>query len=141
MREETMLIEISRSIAREILGVDREVSIEFTYDGPAALPNCYKWRGPTGTAWARIRCEGYEIDYENRCSVETPKRSYGRLGRAHEGYADCIYGGGYLVRCRYRCGRNDPKTQRAAAEMLLDVLHDRFSATELGQLAGLKRAA
>ena len=136
-----MQITISKPIAREMLGVDREVTIRFTESGPAALPNCYKWRAPMREAWARIECEAYDVDVTHTRWVETPKRAYGRLGQGFEGYASCLAGGDVLVRRATRCGQNDPSTQRAAADVLLGALLEAFGRTTLGQLAGLGQAA
>ena len=112
-----MKIEISKAVAREFFGIDKEIEIEFSYGGPGALPNCYKWPTPWAECWARIRCPALNLDVEESRRVQIPKRSHGRLGTAHEGYAATITGGDILVRRHHRCGRNDPATQRAACEV------------------------
>lgn len=117
-----MRITISRPVAREVLGMDKEIDVGFEYGGPAALPMAYKWRGPTATFWARIECRALGVDVEREFAGETPKRPRGRLGDAHEGYAACIPGGELIVRHYYRSGRCDPATQRATAAVLRTII-------------------
>lgn len=138
-----MKIEISRSVARRMLRLDCELTVSLSYGGPNALPNCYKWRTPMREAWARLECPQLMVDESNEAMVRTPTRAYGRLGQAHEGYANLLSGGGALVRYYYRHGRNDPCTQEAAATALLYALWKQYKGTVLGELAGqmIARAA
>lgn len=130
-----LTVVISRTVALRMLRLDRELTVRLSYGGPDALPNAYKWRTPWGPAWARLECPQLRVDVSDEGTVETPKRPYGRLGRAFRGYAGYVPGGDELVRRYYRNGRNDPATQEAAADAVLRVLRARFGATPLGELA------
>jgi hypothetical protein len=136
-----MMVEISRAIVREYLRLDQELTVVLQYDGPEALPICYRWPGPMRPVWASLECPELDVRVEREGKFETPKRPYGRLGRAHEGYAALILGGSELVRAYYRSGRCDPTTQRAAMQALHYVLLGLWGETELGKLAAPVKAA